>query len=134
MGVGIHRPTRIHPLVAHGSVGTYVWSRVFSHPLGRFQNVQVLRGGARKNDYHLGNILDSGNTLDSGYRYISGYRIMCPPRSRQLASRTIPQDRFQLTHLSMCQRKCLQLIPRMPNRDIVEPNVNMIVNAGLAST
>ena len=93
MGLGIHRPIRVYPLAAHGSVGSYVqWSRVFSHPLGRFQNVQVLRGGARKNDSHLGNILDSGNTLESISRYTSGYMITCPPQSRQLSSRTIPQN------------------------------------------
>ena len=46
MGLGIHRPPRVYPLAAHGSVEFCVqWSRVFSHPLGRFQYVQVLRGG-----------------------------------------------------------------------------------------
>ena len=82
MGLGIHRPIRVYPLAAHGSVGSCVqWSRVFSHPLGRFQYVQVLRGGAQENDYHLGNFLDTGITLVFCNLETIGCTIMFPPLS-----------------------------------------------------
>ena len=79
MGTAIHRTTRAHPLAVHGNAGSSVGSRVFSHPLGKFRHVQVPGKGAQKNDFLLGNFLDSGNSLEYGIYYINfieiGYRL-----------------------------------------------------------
>ena len=65
MGIAIQRTTRDHPLAVPGIVN-FGGSRVFPHPRGRFQYVQVPGGGARKNDSLLGHIGLSGISLDSG--------------------------------------------------------------------